>query len=143
MFILGGNAAGLLNKKESFLRNISIFKPVVYFIQETKVNKKNKIQVEDYAIFENIRNKTSGGGIMTAVHKALQPINVSEDVEGEEILVVEATIGGNKRKIRLINGYGPQEGDDEKTRKSFYSRLDFEVKRAQIAGALICIQMLN
>ena len=25
MFILGGNAAGLLNKKNSFLRNLSIF----------------------------------------------------------------------------------------------------------------------
>ena len=61
-------------------------------IQETKFTKKNKIQVDDYAIFKNIRNKTAGGGIMIAVHKALQPINVSEDVEGEEILVVEATI---------------------------------------------------
>ena len=141
MFILGGNAAGLSNKKESFLRNISIFKPTVYFIQETKVTKKNKIQVEDYTMFEHIRSKTSGGGILTAVHNALKPINVSDDIEGEEILVVEATIGDNKRKIRFINGYGPQEGDTEETRKTFYSRLDLEIKRAKISGTLICIEM--
>ena len=41
----------------------------------------------------------------------------------------------------MINGYGPQEGENEESRKSFYSRLDFEVKRAQISGALICIEM--
>ena len=45
--------------------------------------------------------------MLTAVHKSLNPVNVSEEVNDEEILVVEATFGN--RKIRLINGYGPQE----------------------------------
>ena len=78
MFILGGNAAGLSNKKESFLRNISIFKPAAYFIQESKLTRKNKILVDDYVIFEHIRNNTVGGGVLTAVHKALNPVSVSE-----------------------------------------------------------------
>ena len=78
---------------------------------------------------------------MTAVHKALNPIMVSEDVEGEEILVVEATISNTRQKIRFINGYGPQENENEEKRKNFYSRLDFEIKRAKISGTLICIEM--
>ena len=141
MFILGGNSAGLLNKKESFLQNISLFKPAVYFIQETKVNKKNKIQVDNYIIFENVRSKTTGGGILTAVHKALNPRRVSEDVEGEEILVVEATINNSRQKIRLINGYGPQENENEEIRKNFYTRIDYEIKRAMISGSLVCVEM--
>ena len=80
MFILGGNSAGLINKKESFLRNISLFKPAAYFIQESKVSRKNKIMVDDYLIFEQIRNNTGGGGLLTAVHKSLNPVNISEEV---------------------------------------------------------------
>ena len=139
MFILGGNSAGLMNKKESFLRNISIFKPAAYFIQESKLSKRNKILVEDYTIFEQIRDNSAGGGLLTAVHNALKPINVSEEAQGEEILVVEATIG--KSKIRFINGYGPQESENEETRRNFYSRLDLEIKRAKISDTLICTEM--
>ena len=93
MFILGGNSAGLMNKKESFLRNISLFKPAAYFIQESKVSRKNKILVNDYVIFEHIRTNCGGGGILTAVHKTLNPVSVSEENDGEEILVVEANLG--------------------------------------------------
>ena len=90
MFILGGNAAGLLNKKNSFLRNLSIFKPAAYLIQETKVNRKNQVLVDDYVIFEHVRKKKNnvGGGVLTAVHKALNPISVSDEIDGEEIVVV-------------------------------------------------------
>ena len=138
-FILGGNSAGLQNKKESFQRNISLFKPAVYFIQESKLSKKGKIVIDDYAIFELIRYNTGGGGLLTAVHKSLNPVNVSEEVNDEEILVVEATFGN--RKIRLINGYGPQESENEEKRMNFYSRLDYEIKRAKLSGSLICIEM--
>ena len=139
MFILGSNAAGLMNKKESFQRNVSLFKPAAYFIQESKVPKKNRIAINDYEIFEHIRNNNAGGGLLTAVHKSLNPISVSEEIEGEEILVVEATFG--KNKVRLINGYGPQENENEEIRKAFYTRLDFAIKRAKISGCLICIEI--
>ena len=97
--------------------------------------------MDNYIIFENVRSKTTGGGILTAVHKALNPRRVSEDVEGEEILVVEATINNSRQKIRLINGYGPQENENEEIRKNFYTRLDYEIKRAMISGSLVCVEM--
>ena len=37
---LGTNAAGILNKKDSFERNIDLFKPSVFFLQETKTKSK-------------------------------------------------------------------------------------------------------
>ena len=138
MYILGANAAGLFNKLESFNRNISLFKPGVFFIQESKARQKNKIKLNDYVIFEHIRNLSAGGGLLTAVHKSLKPVSVNND-ETEEILVVEGEVA--KSKVRFINGYGPQESSTEEVRKPFFDRLDFEIKSAKIAGRLICIEM--
>ena len=45
MNIVGSNAAGLLNKTESFMRNISLFNAGVYFVQETKAPRKGKIKL--------------------------------------------------------------------------------------------------
>ena len=85
MFILGGNAAGLLNKKDSFIRNISIFKPAAYLIQESKVTQKNRLEVTDYVIFEHVRKNSGGGGVLTAVHKALNPINVGDETKKQKL----------------------------------------------------------
>ena len=126
MFILGTNSAGLLNKKESFLRNISLFNPGVYFIQESKARMKNKIVLKDYITFELLRKNTGGGGLLTAVHKSLKPVSVSNDDE-QELLVVEAKL--YETKVRFINGYGPQEKAPEDSRKSFFNQLDLEVKK--------------
>ena len=42
MFFLGVNAAGVLNKTESFYRNLNLFNPSVFFLKETKTRSKNK-----------------------------------------------------------------------------------------------------
>ena len=98
--IIGANAAGLFNKKESLIRLVDLFKPAVLFIQETKARTKNKIRIENYLCFEAVRSDTGGGGLLTAVHKALSPIQVSLCDEAE-ILVVEAKF--KDRRLRLIN----------------------------------------
>jgi len=138
MYILGANSAGLFNKKDSFLRNISLFNPGVIFIQETKARQKNKIKLDNYTVFESIRKNSGGGGLLTAVHKSLKPVSVSNE-EAEEILVVEAKLP--EFNVRLINGYGPQEKSSEDIRKSFFEQLDLEIKKAKLAGTLICIEM--
>ena len=87
MFILGANAAGLFNKLESFHRNISLFKPGVFFVQESKAKRKNKLKLDDYTVFELIWKHSGGGGLLIAIHKSLKPVSVSNEDE-EEILVV-------------------------------------------------------
>ena len=140
MFILGANSAGLMNKKESFQRNISLFKPGVFFIQESKTRIKNRIVLNDYITFEVIRKNLGGGGLLTAVHKSLKPVSINNnDDDDEELLVVEANI--SETKVRFINGYGPQEKAPEESRKSFFNQLDLEVKKSKVAGSLICIEM--
>ena len=138
MFILGANSAGLSNKKETFQRYLNLFLPGVFFVQETKLRRQNKIKHPNYVTFEYLRENNAGGGLLTAVHNSLNPVVVSNDTE-EEVLVVEATIAN--RKIRFINAYGPQEDEKDEIRKSFYSRLDQETKRSKLAGAMICLEM--
>ena len=137
MFILGANSAGILNKQESFYRNMNLFNPIAFFLQETKTRFKNKLKHPNYTFFEYIRKNSGGGGLIIAVHNNLHPVQVSNDDE-TEVLVVETKIGDTK--LRLINGYGPQEGDEENS-KAFMNRIDLEVKSSMLAGALVCIEM--
>ena len=137
MCILGTNAAGILNKTDSFKRNISNFNPGVFFIQESKVPRKGKIKLSDYVIFERVRKVCGGGGLLTAVHKNLNPVSVGDDSE-EEVLVVEAQL--LDKKVRFINAYEPQENEVENS-KSFFPKLYEVVKSAKIAGTLICIEL--
>ena len=137
MFFLGANAAGILNKTESFYRNLNLFNPAVFFLQETKTRYKNKLKHSNYTFFEYIRKNGGGGGLITVVHNNLHPVQVSND-DDTEVLVVEAKF--DNTKIRLINGYGPQESDEDNS-KAFMNRIDIEVKSAIFPGTLICIEM--
>ena len=140
MNILGNNAAGLLNKLDSFFLLIKKFQPGVFFIQESKCKRKNKISHPDYIVFEHVRKSSGGGGLLTAVHKSLKPVSVSDEDE-IEILVVQGNIKNNA--VRFINGYGPQDesnsSDEEKL--AFFNRLDTEVKSSTVSGAMVCVQM--
>ena len=137
MNIIAANAAGLKNKTDSLLRLISIFKPCAIFIQETKVKRK-QFNFEGYDCYELLRPESDGGGLLTAVHKSLKSVEVSTDSE-QEILVVEASMFN--QKVRLINGYGPQEYWQDDRRKSFFNQLDLEIKKSKLSGALTCIEM--
>ena len=139
MTFLGSNSAGILNKVNSLKRNIEHIKPGAIFIQESKTKRKNKVKLDEYVIFEKIREKSSGGGLLTAVHRNLEPVSIDGDNDDDEVLVVEAKI--QTEKIRLINAYGPQEDELEDVKKLFFNKLDVEVKAAKVVGAFICIEM--
>ena len=96
----------------------------------------HQIKLDDYIIFEYLRKDKGGGGLLTAVHKSLKPVSISED-DDVEILVVEGNI--NDRKTRFVNGYGPQETCNDETREKFFKTI--EVKSSKLAGALVCIEL--
>ena len=140
MVIIGTNAAELMNKKESFFRTIKTLSPSVFFVQETKARRKNKIKLNDYITFEHVRKNKGGGGLLTAVHRNLAPVNIAAN-EDIEILVVEAQTG--EARTRFINAYGPQEACKDATKQEFYNQLDIEIKKSKVAGSLICIEWMH
>ena len=140
MNLVGNNAAGILNKLKSLEMNLKTFKPSLYFVQETKCRRKNKVSHPDYIIFEHIRKNCGGGGLLTAVHKNLKPVSVSDE-DDTEILVVQGVIGN--KPVRFLNGYGPQDESNstEEEKFQFFNKLDEEIKSAKMAGTMLCIQM--
>ena len=138
MIFIGSNSAGLLNKVDSLKRNIKNFLPGAIFIQESKAKRKNKIKLDDYVIFEKLRKESGGGGLLTAVHRNLDPVSVGDGNEDDEVLVVEANL--QSKKVRLMNAYGPQMSNEVK-KKLFFNKLDEEVKSAKLSGAMVCLEM--
>ena len=139
LIIIGINCNGLSGKRDSFIANLDILKPSVFFIQETKFMKKGLFKYKNCEIFECIR-KTGGGSILTGIDCSLNPILISDGSDDDtEILVVEGEIGD--KKCRFINGYGPQECADIDKRIKFFSRLEEEVIKAALSGSMICIEL--
>ena len=126
--IMGTNAAGLKAKKDSLIENIRLFGfPSVITIQETKLRKMGSLKIENYQIFEKIRNGY-GGGLLTAVDSNLEPVLIEAANDECEILVVQVKLGASK--IRIINGYGPQEDDPFDKRLAFWQAVEQEVVAA-------------
>ena len=86
-----------------------------------------------------MRKNSEGGSILTAVHESLNPVFISGGENALEISVIQTDFHGEK--CRFINAYGPQEYADKEKIIAFYSRLDQEIKNAQLMNCLICIEL--
>ena len=105
---LGINSAGLKPKLMTFKKVLSELEPSVFMIEETKYNETGKLKLDNYIIFEVVReNKNAGGGLALGCSKDLSPAWVSEGENGVEALSVDIFL--RKMKIRCCAAYGPQE----------------------------------
>ena len=58
---------------KTFKKVIKELKPAVFFVQETKYKDTGKIKIENYDIFELVRQNRDGGGLALGCLKELQP----------------------------------------------------------------------
>ena len=80
------------------MKNIELFRPSVFFVQETKYSRKGQLRLKDYEMFEYIR-KSEGGSILTGVHCSLNPVLVSDGADEDlEIVVVEGNFSSERSK---------------------------------------------
>ena len=135
--IFSTNAAGLKNKMQSFKNEIEHTNAAIFTIQETHAKKKGTIKVEQFEIFEAIREKQKGGTLI-GIHKSLNPMLIKEYSSEFELLIVEIEIA--RRKIRIISGYGPQETWSEQDRLPFFLALEDEINKAEMENKEVFIQ---
>ena len=140
MIIIGVNSNGLNGKRDSLIKAVEELRPSAIMIQETKFVRKGTLKLEKFEIFEQIRSGKGGGGLLTGVHTDLSPILISDgSSEDIEILVVEASM--SEKRVRLINGYAPQENDPVDDRISFFARLEEEIIMSKLSGCYTCVEL--
>ena len=114
------NAAGLKLKVHSLRQELKHVEAGMFTIQESHFKKKGTISIEEWELFEAIRNKP-GGGTIIGVKKQFDPMLI-EEYSGEiELLVVEAKI--SDKRVRILSGYGPQESWPLEQRLPFFKLL--------------------
>ena len=86
-----------------------------------------------------VRANKGGGGLLKAVKEDLNPVLVSQRDDDVEIVVVEADLG--RKKLRIINGYGPQEDDDVQDILTFWQEFEKKIIQAVDDQCLILIEL--
>ena len=130
---LGVNAAGINSKKTSFKKVISDLNPSVFFIEETKNKETGKLKVDNYIVFEKVRdNGGGGGGVAIGCVKDLHPALVRAGGDDVEALSIDIFL--KNMKIRCCVAYGPQENELVEKKNAFWIFLDEEVFAAKNAG---------
>ena len=112
--------------------------PSCVLIQETKLRFPGTFKLDGYQIFEKTRSGL-GGGLLTAIDESLSPVLISSGPEDIEILVVQISIGTHK--IRILNGYGPQESENKGKIYTFWQEIEKEIIDAKEEGCFVLIQM--
>ena len=136
---LGVNSAGLSSKLLTFKKVVAELKPSVFFIEETKLKDIGKIKLENYIIFEKIRqNRDGGGGLALGCIKELKPVWVREGEEQVEALSVNIFV--KNMKIRCCVAYGCQESDASEKKDAFWKYLDEDVMEAKHSGEGFVLQ---
>ena len=95
--------------------------------------------MQDFHIFESIRENKENGESMLVLHIGLEPVLVSGYSDTFELLVVEVKIAN--KAIQVITGYGPQENWQENGKTPFYNALDEEIASTELEGKSILIAM--
>ena len=132
--LLGVNSAGLRPKLKTFKKIINDLKPSIFFIEETKYQDAGKLKLENYSVFELVRqSRDGGGGLALGCLRELHPAWVREGGDHVEALSVEVHL--KHLNIRCCVAYGNQENDLVERKDAFWTYLDEEVQFADQAAS--------
>ena len=137
--ILSTNASSLIHRADDLKNKITYFKCGIFAVNETHFRKKGRFKMQNYHVFEAIRNNKEKGGTMLGVHVGLHPVLISEYSTLFELIVVEIKIAN--KQIRVITGYGPQENFSPEEITTFYTTLEEEIASAELTGCSVILAM--
>ena len=140
--LFGINAAGIKCKIESFNEILSILKPHIWMIQETKLKQHEHIKCEalsNFQVFYLSRQNSQGGGVALGVNKMFESTLLSEGDDETEAVSVLISVGGIP--IRVIVGYGAQENASKEKKEKFWDFIEKEVIQAESEEQGVIIQI--
>lgn len=138
--LLGTNVAGLASKTESFHNAINNYSPSVITIQESKCKRPDSVKIPGYQVFEKIRTDKGGGGLLMAADLNINPMLIGSDTDDEvEVMMIQVSTGHHKK--RIINGYRPQEDDDNMEILRFWGKVVTEIINSKDNDCMTIIQL--
>ena len=135
---MGVNAAGLRSKLNTFKKVLIDLQPSVFFIEESKYRTIGQLKLNNFIIFELVRQNKEGGGLALGCAKELQPVWLREGDDQVEALSVEIVL--KTMKIRCVVAYGCQETDSVERKDAFWKYLDEDVYQANMSGSGFVLQ---
>ena len=101
-------------------------------MQETKSAETNKLKMNDFIIYEKVRELKEGGGVAIAARKNLNPVLTAEGDNNVEAISID--IHPSKIVISCTSAYGPQQKDNIDKKSKFWAYLDKMVDDAWKEG---------
>ena len=138
MRFVGVNAAGLKSKLFTFKKVINELRPSVFFVEESKFREEGKLKMDNYIIFEAVRDSREGGGLAIGCVRDLNPVLVSKGCDEVESISVEISV--KKMKIRCCVAYGLQENSLIEKKAVFWNYLEEEVSTSWNMGSGFILQ---
>ena len=132
LHFIGINANGVKSKWGTFKKLIRELQPSVCSMQETKCNVKGQFKLNDYYVYELVREKKGGGGLAIGALKDLKPVWIKEGNDEVEAITIEINV--KKLAISFTVAYGPQENDQIERKTKFWCRIQDEIREAQENG---------
>ena len=132
------NAAGLKPKLLTFKKVLTELNPSVFFVQESKFKDEGKLKLDNYVIFELVRESRDGGGLVLGCVKELKPVLVrrgNNDIEAMSVDIFVRTMS-----IRCCVAYGCQESSLVEKKEAFWNFIEEEVESAWNSGSGFILQ---
>lgn len=123
--MVGVNAASLKNKLFTFKKMLAELKPSVFFVEETKYKEEGKLKIDNFVIFELVRESKDGGGLALGCVKELNPVLVRKGDDEVEAMSVDIFV--KTMRIRCVIAYGCQENSLVDKKNKFWSFIEEEV----------------
>ena len=136
---LGVNSAGLKQKLSTFKKVIKELEPSVFFIEESKFREEGKFKIDNYIIFELVReSRDGGGGLALGCVKELKPVLARKGNDDIEAMSVDIFV--QRMQIRCVVGYGCQETSLLEKKHAFWNYIEEEVISAWNSGSGFILQ---
>ena len=132
------NAAGLKSKLNTFKKVLKELQPSVFFVQESKYKEEGKLKLDNFEIFESVRESRDGGGLVLGCLRELDPVLVSKGDEEVEAMSVDISV--KKMRIRCCVAYGCQENSLLEKKVKFWNFIEEEVTTSWNQGSGFILQ---